>query len=61
MIVPLKSLQFPIQYLDVCDALIRSNGGDLLGFHRQCRVSHEELLNESSTINGEQFLEAYIP
>lgn len=57
--VPLKSLQFPIQYLDVCDSLIRAHAGDLQEFHLQCGVSHQDLLNKAGMINGEQFLQAF--
>ncbi len=59
MMVPLKFLQFPIQYLDVCDALIRARGGDLQDFHRQCGVNHGDLLKQTGMIDGEQLLRAY--
>lgn len=59
MLVPLKSLSFPIQYLEVCDSLIRAHDGDLADFHRRCGVSTQELLNMTAVIDGEQLLTAY--
>lgn len=57
--VPLTSLKFPIQYLEVCDGLIRARGGNLQEFHDQCGVTYEDLLNQSAMIDGEQFRLAY--
>ncbi|ENX17736.1 hypothetical protein F895_00880 [Acinetobacter sp. CIP 64.2] len=59
MMVPLKSLQFPIQYLDVCEALICPHEEDLKDFHRQCGVRYEERRNHGGMIDGEQFMRAY--
>ncbi len=57
--VPLGSLLFPIQYIEVCDNLIRAQGGDLALFHQQCGVDTSQLLDPMVMINGEQFLKAY--
>lgn len=59
MLTPLKNLMFPIQYLEVCDSLIRTHDGDLAEFHRQCGVSTQDLLDVSGLIDGEQLLTAY--
>lgn len=59
MLVPLNTLSFPIQYLEVCDSLIRAHDGDLAEFHRHCRVSTADLLDIKTLINGEQLLAAF--
>ena len=60
MLLPLQSLMFPIQYLEVCDALIRAQDGDLAELHRRCAVSTQDLLEMTAVINGEQLLTAFI-
>lgn len=58
-LVPLGSLLFPIQYIEVCDNLIRAQGGDLALFHQQCGFDTAQLLDPLVMINGEQLLRAY--
>jgi AraC-like DNA-binding protein len=59
MNVPPASLLFPIQYLEICDALIRSRDGDLAAFHRQCGMSTAAMVDPLSMITGEQLLQAF--
>lgn len=56
---PLSNLHFPIQYIEVCDNLIRAKGGDLALFHQQCGLNTSDLLDPLLMINGEQLLRAY--
>lgn len=58
-LVPPSSLQFPMQYLEVCDALIRANHGDLAAFHQQCGFTTIDMMNPSGLMNGTQLLTAY--
>lgn len=56
---PLSNLHFPIQYIEVCDNLIRAKGGDLALFHKQCGLNTSDLLDPLLMIHGEQLLRAY--
>lgn len=59
MTIALSALWFPIQYLEVCDTVIRAHNGDLADFHARCGVLTEDIVNPLAMINGEQILIAY--
>lgn len=59
MNLPPASLLFPIQYLEICDSLIRAHDGDLATFHRQCNISTQAMIDPLTMITGEQLLQAF--
>jgi AraC-like DNA-binding protein len=50
---------FPVQYLEVCESLIRSRDGDLAQFHARCGVSQAVLLDPNATLDARQLKTAF--
>lgn len=58
MLMPLKRLQFPIQYLEICHKLVGFHHGDTSKLYKICGVSPDRVSDPLAMIDGEQLLAA---
>lgn len=58
-LIPLKELSFPIQYLEICQSLVRAKGGDFAAALLSSDLHLNDLLIPTQRINGEQLLAVY--